>query len=84
MVRVLVKRAVHSAFESQSAIKFLYFKLTLFSKDRFYFENDLDLEPVNVNSTTSRGMSRVTNVIFHFYQFMDWSIAFWLHFELHR
>ena len=57
MVRVLDLRPGHSGFESRSVLTLI---LCCFLKDKFYFyfKQDLDLEPVKVNSTTSRGMCR--------------------------
>ena len=43
----------------------------------FIFKQDLDLEPVKVNSTTSRGMCREQKEkIFHFYRFYGILIRF--------
>ena len=54
MVRVLDSRTGLSGFESHSGLNF--FNLC-FVKDNI--KQDLDLEPVKVNSTTSKGMGRV-------------------------
>ena len=67
MVRVLNSRAVHTGFETCSVLNFFYsLNLCCFVTKNFIFKQDLDLEPVKVNSTTSRGMCRLHKDIFSF------------------
>ena len=71
MVRVLDSRAGYSVFDSCSVLNFFYFKFMLFFRINFIFKQDLDLEPVKVNSTTSRGMCREQkDIFFNFYTFL--------------
>ena len=77
MVRVLDSRAGHAEFESRSVLIFLLSIYVVLLSKNFIFKQDLDLEPVKVNSTTSRVMCRLhKDIFFHFYQFMVWSISF--------
>ena len=66
MVRVLYSRAGHSGFESYSVLIFFTFVYVLLLKINFIFKQDLDLEPVKVNSTTSRVMCNYTKKFFSF------------------
>ena len=78
MVRLLESGAGCSGFETHSALTFFFtLNLCCFVKENFIFKLDLDLEPVKVNSATSCCMCRLhKDIVFHFYQFMVWSIAF--------
>ena len=71
IVRVIDSRAGHSGFDSCSVLTFFTLNLCCFLKDNFIIKQDLDLEPVKVNSTTSRSMCREQkDNFFHFYTFL--------------
>ena len=64
MGRVLDLKALPSGFESHSVLALYTLDLCCFSRVGFVFEHDIDLEPVKINSTTSRGICRVHKLIF--------------------
>ena len=63
MVRVLDSRTGLSRFDSHSGLNFFTLNLC-FVKDNI--KQDLDLEPVKVNSTTSKAWVECSKIIFSF------------------